>query len=109
MKKIFCALMLFVSSASMSADQWHVTEIKSVYPLSDGAFIVRFEVDHSACTSPEATDYYYVRVGENDVTQEALDKMYVALLSAGMAGKTVEVNFDDSTPYCYINRLLVNF
>lgn len=99
------ALVSFAVSAEAST--WHTAEIKRVYALSNGDYILQFKSDSPACTSGDSPDYYRVSVGENGVTAEGADKMYSAALSAAVAGKMVSIFFDASTSLCYVNRLYI--
>lgn len=110
MKKVLLVVLkiaLFSFAVSAEASTWHTAEIKRVYTLSNGDYILQFKSDSSACTSAETTDYYRISVGQNGVTQEGADKMYSAALSAGVAGKMVSIYFDSSTSLCYVNRLYI--
>ena len=108
--KTVLILLAFLPMQSIAAPVWHTSTIKSIYPHADGNFVIIFNQDSPSCTSTAgASDYYYVGIGQNGVTAGAIDKMYAAALAAGMGGKSVTINFDDSTTACYINRLTVDF
>ncbi|MFA0814056.1 response regulator receiver protein [Microbulbifer epialgicus] len=83
--------------------------IKRVYPQSNGTLVLTFHDDPQSCTSPSTPNYYYVKVGENGVTQEGLNLMFSTALAAGAAQQKVSVYFDTSTNSCFINRLSVNY
>lgn len=96
--------------STYAAARWHTgVKIKMVYPLSGGDFVLTFDQDNPSCTSDSSPDYYRVSVGQNGVTAEGADKMYAAALTAASSGKTVNINFDDATSGCYVNRLEVIF
>lgn len=106
----FCLIVLILSPlTALASPQWHSSQLHSIYPLADGAFALSFKTDSAQCTSTETPKYYYVRVGENGVTQDAAEKIYSAALAAGMADKEVQVNFDDATDGCFVNRLYLKF
>ena len=107
MKKIintifFLSAFLVVSIAN--AGIWHDSKISHVYPTASGEFILKFESDSSACTSGEAPDYYRVKVDKHGVTQEGSNKIFATALAAAMAGKTVNIYFDESTSSKYDNN-----
>lgn len=110
MKKRFILIILvFFSTNSFGTAVWHGSTIKSIYPLADDSFILRLDVDSSSCQSAESPKYYYVKVGEQGVTQGALNRMYSAALAAGVAKKNVQIAYEDNSSSCFINRLLVDF
>nr|BDD45212.1 hypothetical protein 18 [Saccharospirillaceae bacterium] len=111
-KRAITTLVILVASISMAVAEstWHTdVKIKKVYPLASGDFVLILNKDSAKCTGVESPNYYRVAVGENRVTAEGANKIYSAALSAAMANKSVNINFDDSTPHCYINRLQVVF
>ena len=102
-------LVSFMVSSVASAGSWHNSDIKRIYPIADGAFIVTFKTDHADCKSGSSPKTFYVKVGESGVTQEAQDKMYSLVLAAAMSGKKVQVNFETVSSSCFVNRMLVEF
>ncbi|MEY8213229.1 MAG: hypothetical protein RPR97_01960 [Colwellia sp.] len=65
--------------------------------------------ENSPCTSTGNHKYYRVTVGENGVTKESSNKMFIAALTAAAAKKELRVTFDDSVPQCCINKLWLAF
>jgi hypothetical protein len=106
MRKYAAILLMFLAaSTAQAADVWHASTISSVYPQADGAFIVTFHTNSPSCTSP--SNYYTVRVSQNGMTDEGARRIYAASLTALALGKTVNINFSDTTTSCYVNRLSV--
>ena len=108
-KPLALLLLLTFSNTAISAEVWLSSKVKSVYPLSNGDFIILFQENSPACTSSEPSHYYYVSVGQNGVTLEGSKKIYSAALTAGASGKSLVIAFDDSTANCFINRASVHF
>lgn len=100
---------LFWLTAASASPVWHNATIRSIYPLSDGAVVLQFHSDSSSCPSTSTPHYYYARVGENGLTQNALDNILATALTAATLGIPVEINFDSASTLCYINRLRINF
>lgn len=105
---IMIAAVLIAGTVS-AAPVWHTSKIKWIYPLSSGAVILTFEIESPTCNPGATTNYHLITVGENGVTQEALENMLAVALTAATTGRAVSINFDDATTYCYINRLYVRF
>jgi len=94
-------------SSANAENVWFSSELKSYYPLSNGELVLTFNDASPNCSS--TGDYHRIKVGENTVTQEGFDLMAAAALAGGASGKRVNIFFDNSTEYCYINRLSVTF
>ena len=109
MKSILVILLMSFSFKVFAAGVWHSSTVNSVNPFATGSFAVTFKTDSSSCPNGSSPKKYYVEVGQNGVTQEAINKMYSAFIAAGMAGKDVSIYFEDSSTGCYINRLSVDF
>jgi len=105
----FVFAFLVGSYQAIAADVWHSAKIKQVYPLSQGDFILTFEQDSPACLNGNTPKYYYVAVGQNGVTADALKNLLSVSLAAAAQRKTVVINFNDQSTACYINRLSVDF
>ena len=103
------ATLLFASFSAHATPTWHTAKIDIIYPLADGSFVLQLDNDSSACTSGSSPDFYYVRVGQNAVTQEALKNMLALAMTAASLRIDVSINFDASGTACYINRLNANF
>ena len=85
----------------------HVSTIDSVYPLADGSFIIIFDDNATACPNTKSRKYHFVAVNQLGVTEDAAKQIYAAALLALAMDKQVRVYFDDSTTYCWIDRLRV--
>jgi hypothetical protein len=96
-----------VARSVVATDVWHTSTVRTIYPHADGSVVVTFSTDSPSCTSANTPHYYYVAVGQNGVTAEALKNILAAFLSAAAQGRTVQFNFSDTTTACYINRALV--
>ncbi len=97
-----------LSTTSFADSHWHSSNIKSIYPLGDGDFVLTFDTDSADCTSTSSPKYHYVRVGENGVTKEGINQMYSLAMSAAMTDKTVYIYFNDAAD-CLVNRMFVSF
>ena len=71
--------------------------------------MVTFEISAPSCTGGDTHKYHRIKVGENGMTQEGLDKIYSLILAAASANRSVSINFDDATNKCYVNRAYINF
>lgn len=74
--------------------------------MSDGDFIIIFK---AASQCKDRNQYHRVVVGSNGINAEGSKKLYSAALAAAAMGKTVSINFDDSSSNCFINRMKVNY
>ncbi|MCP4486711.1 MAG: response regulator receiver protein [Gammaproteobacteria bacterium] len=109
-KLVFVSILSLVCNYVHATDQWHVGgKVDLVFATSNGDLIIVFDKDSVHCTSGENPDYYRVAVGQNGVTAEGANKIYSAALTAGAANKTLDINFDDSSSECYVNRARINF
>ncbi len=104
---IFLLLVVASSHLIAATPVWHTSKVNWIYPLADGSFVLTFKEQNSGCTNN--SNYFYVRVGKNSVTEAALKNMLSVALSAGASGKTLNVNFDADTPECYVNRLFISY
>lgn len=110
MQRIIIIFVVCVFVSTVSAEPtWHTAKVKQLYPLSDGAIVVIFDKDNTACPNTNSPQYYYLRTGTNGVTADGLKNMYSALLAAAASGKDVVINFESSNSDCAINRLTVLF
>jgi hypothetical protein len=90
-----------------AAEEWATGNLKFVYPVSNGGFVIGFVDSPAGCTNANNPKYLYVAVGSNGVTQDGAKMMLGVALTGFAAGKRVSAAFDNSTPNCYVNRLLV--
>jgi len=102
--------LLILSNFSFAAtDAWHEAEIKTIYPLADGNFIIIFKVDSANCPATNNGKYHYVSDGAFGMTKEGVKNALSVALSAAAMGKTLKINFDTSNVKCSVNRMQINF
>ncbi|MEX2964652.1 response regulator receiver protein [Microbulbifer sp. TYP-18] len=107
MRKMIALLITALISLPATAQEVGFTsQVTRVYPFGDGSFVITLEASSPSCTSTD--NYYYVKVGENGVTQEGLQLMFSAALAGLASEKQVTVVFDSSSSSCYINRLFIS-
>ena len=109
MKKLIFIVFCIVSFYGQAAATWHSGKVRTIYPMSNGSFVITFDKDHPSCQNQAKPKYYYVSEGKNGVTKEALKNFLSVALSAGAMQKKLTINFDSSDKGCYINRLSLNF
>lgn len=97
----------FSSGVSSAAEVWFANYVKHVYPHASGSFVIIFVADAPTCSSASNPDYFNVSVGNNGVTADGAKAMLAVVLTAFVANKRIQLAFDDSTPSCYVNRLLI--
>jgi hypothetical protein len=100
------ASMLIAVSAN-GAEQWATSNVKFVYPLADGNFVLALHTDPSGCPASGNPKYLYVTVGQNGVTADGVKAMFATSLTAISTGKQLSIAFSDSTAACYVNRLVI--
>ena len=100
------ALLIAVTPPA-SADAWHEGLVKMVYPLGDGSFALGFEAPIPGCSSSGLIRYVHVVPSQNGVTVDGAKSMLGTVLTAFAMGTTVAVAFNDTTNYCYVNRLYI--
>jgi hypothetical protein len=107
-RTVVVSLMLAASMIVSAAQVAVMSTLTSVYPLSDGSFILNFTNDASTtCTSPNTPKYFYVMPGQNGVTVDGAKAMLATALTAFAMGKSVSASYDDATIFCYINRFSI--
>lgn len=106
-KQVFSmVVMILLSSTVSAAEIFHKTKIDMVYPFKDGKIYVGIDVEHDSCTN--ANKFYRVEVGRAGVTEEAVDRIYSAILVAAAQQNQVEIIFEPASDgQCYISRLKV--
>ena len=102
---ISSAFVLAIPTVSGAAETWLSATITAVYPLSDGSVVITFSAQSPSCTNGGSPKYHFLSVGYNGVTQPGLKNLFTVAMLAFSMGKVVAVNFDDSTPNCFINRI----
>jgi hypothetical protein len=107
-KGILGAIVLLLSAGTLhAATVWHTGVLTYVYPLSDGQYVLGFGTILPVCFGSGSGSYLYITAGQNGVTAEGAKNLIATALMAFASGKTLDVAYDDSTAYCYINRFAV--
>ena len=96
-----------VATSAPAATAWYQGAVQLVYPLNDGSFVIGVATTLSACFGSGQGVYLYVTPGQNAVTLDGAKSMLATTLTAFAIGRTISVAYDDSTSYCYVNRLLI--
>jgi hypothetical protein len=91
-----------------AAEGWHQDNVKTVYPMSNGDFVVTFVNSPAACLNGSNPKYLYVQVGSNGVTIDGAKSMLATALAAFVAGKKLTVVFDDTSTSCNVNRMTIS-
>lgn len=111
MKKLFFLILLtlFVSNVNATA-RWHTAIVQTVYPHSNGDFVIIFDKDSSYCSnSATGNKYYYVSAGQNRVNRKGVKSMLSTALTAATTKNRLSINFDDATEKCFVNRMKLSF
>ena len=98
---------LLLAPTAHAAEAWHSSTIRSVYPLSDGNFVLIFDAQSAQCTNATSPKYHYVAVGQNGVTTDGIKALLATALAAAAQRLTVTIAFEGASSACYINRLSV--
>jgi hypothetical protein len=98
-------IFLFGAACANATEAYHTGRLKFVYALGDGSYVIGFLANSAACTSSEPTKYMYITAGQNGVTADGLKNMIATALLGYATGGALSIAFDNSTSYCYINRL----
>lgn len=93
-----------LADPAAAAEAWAVATLKFVYPLGDGSVVLAMTTDPPTCTSTATPKYLLVRAGQNGMTADGAKNILAAALTALAMGTQFQVNFDDSTSNCYVNR-----
>jgi hypothetical protein len=103
-RMVFLTLLTIACSNSYVAAALVQSTVKSVYPLSDGSFVIILTNDTSTCpgASPK---YFFVTPGQNSMTLDGAKAMLATALTAFAPGSSLALSFDDATTYCYVNRI----
>jgi hypothetical protein len=105
-------LVICCASNAFAYDSF-VGTISRVYPHSDtpnGDFIIMFSSDTgTTCSNAGSPKYYYVAVGQSQVSQASINKLYAAALAAAASGNRVRIWFDANAPQCWVNAFWVEY
>jgi hypothetical protein len=105
----FSCIALLLAAPLSATERQQIATVKFVYPLADGNFVIGLDADSSFCTSTSSPNkYYHVYVGQYGVTADGSSKIYASALLALASRQTINVIFDDTTAYCYVNRVAVS-
>ena len=80
-------MLLLTSMQAFGSQVWINSKIKIVYPQSNGIVAIVLKNPSPECSN--ASDYMHIKVGEQGVTQEALDNMYSLVLLAAASEKNI--------------------
>src|SRR6185312_2558763 len=94
-------------SPAQAATVWYQGPVQLVYPMNDGSFAIGVPNILAVCSGSGSGSYLYVTPGQNGVTMDGVKSMLATVLTAFSQGKTISLAYDDSTAYCYVNRLLI--
>jgi hypothetical protein len=104
----FAVIALLLAAPLYATERQQYSTVAFVYPLGDGGFVIGLDSDSSFCTSTSSPNkYYHVIVGQYGVNAEGSNKIYAAAMLALAGRQTLAVIFDDTTAYCYVNRVVV--
>jgi len=105
----FAFLALLLAAPLSATERQQISTVKFVYPLGDGNFVIGLDADSSFCTSTSSPNkYYHVFVGQYGVNADGSNKIYAAAMLALASRQTATLIFDDTTAYCYVNRIVVS-
>lgn len=92
---LICSMLVASLSAANLSFQ---SSVQFVYPLGDGSFVLGFTENAAGCPNAESpTKYFFVTVGQNNVSTEGARHIMATALLALAADKSVVFVFDDST------------
>ena len=104
---LFALLMILRSGSVLATPVWFTSTIKTVYPQGNGDYVLIFNDPSPSCS--HAGGYHLIAPSQNGMSEAGSNKMYALAVTAAALGKTLTINFDDSSSNCYVNRLLVDF
>jgi hypothetical protein len=102
------AMLIVMSTPSLASEISFTSTLKFVYPLANGDFVLGFDADPASCTAAGSPKYVYVAVGQNGMTAAGSAKLFAGAMTALVTRQSVSIAFDDTTNYCYVNRLTVS-
>jgi hypothetical protein len=91
-----------------AAESWYQDNVKTVYPLQSGDFVVTFVNSPAACLNGSNPKYFHVQVGTYGVTIDGARAMLATALTAFIAGKRLTVVFNDASTSCEVNRMVIS-
>ena len=103
----FACIALLLAAPISATERVQTSTVKFIYPLADGDFVIGLDSDSTYCTSTSSPKYYHVFVGQYGVSAAGSAKIYAAAMLALSTRQSISVMFDDTTAYCYVNRVVV--
>ncbi len=113
MKKMFYLLMLAVflvcGTPAHAANVWSgEKQVTSVRPIQTGGFLLTLSSEVSSVSTSGGTNLLYIYPDQNTVTLDGAAAMLATALTALTTGMSVNVNYDNSTTYCYGRQLIIS-
>ena len=104
----FFVFAAFLSASVANAGAWiSGMSVNGVQSSVDGGFII-YGPAATAPNYPEGGKLFYVRNGFNRQTPEGVESALSITLVAFSSGKTITFAYDETSPSCYVNTILVN-
>lgn len=112
--KLLFTIILFIATNTLvnAAEVAHTATIASIDQQQNGDIAFRFNSDHAACTNGNSPKYYYLRANDaasGNLSIDTYKNILSIAMTAGVAKKTVQVVFDDSSQNCWVKRIVLNF
>jgi hypothetical protein len=98
---------IVVPGLANATEQWVTDNIRSVYPLSDGSFVITFVNPQPICTNTATNQYFWVSPSHNGVNADGAKAMLATALTAFVSGKKIDLAFEAATSDCFVNRLAI--
>ena len=108
MNKLLPALLVTLSllpAASQAAS--FSGQLAFLYPMANGTVALAFTGSAPGCSASGSIFYTYLAPGQNSVTADGFKNLYAAILLAFGSERPVDVTYDNSTVYCYVNNVIV--
>lgn len=82
--------------------------LSKVWSLADGRIILQPSVNNTQCSDTGSPKSYWMATGPAPLMSADGLKNTLAVAMAGIAmGKTFAIYFDETSPYCYITKLVL--
>jgi hypothetical protein len=88
-----------LSGTADASEQWVVDNIRSVYPLGNGSFVITFINPQPTCVSGGSPQYFYVSPGENGTNSDGVKAMLATALTAFAMGKKIRLSYESATDF----------
>lgn len=97
-----------IASHAYASSTWYTGSVQYVYPMNDGSFAIGVATSTPVCSNSGGGGVYmHVTPGQNGITAAATQNMLATVLTAFAAGRSIEINYDNSTSLCYVYGLLI--